>query len=357
MRLVVLAGAAGSALVLAAPPTTAAVHTLVTTRHPITALAHDGDRIAWLTIWEKGGCGAVRVRTVPDGKIVGLRRPCGSQTPAPPLVLAGGRALWTAYGGGNTPDWTYKTAAVRDRTIRTLGWFERSVGWTTDLVAYGDWTSVAGDGRTLAFARVITHDPDEDFSPPFPVEGGGASRVLAGAASTIPDVPPVDLLAASAGRIAVLPAGPYQLEPSSPPPPAPGAAVEIRSTETGAIVTSLAVDGTVLEVALSGRQAAVLAADDEGGRWIERRDAVTGELLDTAAVAAEARALDVAGTRVLFRVGKSIRLFDGATDTTRTIRTTKRWPIGVTIEGRRVVWAVNKGGRGRVLSLVLPPAA
>jgi hypothetical protein len=75
-------------------------------------------------------------------------------------------------------------------------------------------------------------------------------------------------------------------------------------------------------------------------------------LQSTTAVPASASGLTIGTGGLVYRVGRSIY-------TIRAGRPTLVWraqvtPIGLSIEGRRVAWAANVNGRGRIVALSLP---
>ena len=258
--------------------------------------------------------------------------------------------------GGSTRTWSLYTAALRDRRVRLVDEF----GGTSGL---GDYPVVSGDGSTLVYGWAYLDYPNEECGYeepepgecPYQVLGGGARRVVGRQKFRIPGVPPMAAFAASAGRIAVVPADRRPSEKFSSPRPVTDGPVQIRRVDDGTIVSTFAPAGSVRAVALSGRNAAVLVADAAGEKRIERYDAVTGALRGATAVPrASAAALDVAGENVVFRVGRSIWLLRSRAGTLVRLWTARRTPVAVSIEGRRVVWAVNAKGRGRVLTLVLP---
>jgi len=45
---------------------------------------------------------------------------------------------------------------------------------------------------------------------------------------------------------------------------------------------------------------------------------------------------------------------DAKTGAVTTLATARRTPVGVTIEGRRVVWAENHGGAARIRAVTAP---
>ena len=105
-------------------------------------------------------------------------------------------------------------------------------------------------------------------------------------------------------------------------------------------------------MALSWGRAAVLVTSGAGKR-IDRFDADTGMLLGTRAVPARTAAeLDIAGRRIVFRSGRTIYVMDAVTGATRVLARRRVTPVGLSIEGKRVAWAENVSGRGRMQAVV-----
>jgi Tol biopolymer transport system component len=131
---------------------------------------------------------------------------------------------------------------------------------------------------------------------------------------------------------------------SAPAPP-----VEVRRAATGALVSSFA-PGGVVKVALSARRAAVLRNDD--GRWVLEIYRVSdGRLVRRAGgprITPGGPGLALAGDRVAFTSGRSIRVLDVRTGRTRTVATLNGKLAGFALEDRRLVWGENvASGRGR----------
>jgi hypothetical protein len=55
---------------------------------------------------------------------------------------------------------------------------------------------------------------------------------------------------------------------------------------------------------------------------------------------------------IVFRVGRSIYVLSGRTP--KLLARAPGTPVGLSIEGRRVAWAVNPKGHGRIVALTLP---
>jgi len=327
--------------------------TLVTANGPITAFAHDGGRIAWIT----GRCGAVRIRTLWSGReeVVGrtlrLRRNWEGDLmclTGPPfsLGLGGKRAVWTAVlheTCSNTIGWV-KTGALGDdqRVIATT--------WPCELAS----RKAAGDGDSLVFAHVLMEWSDiceeETCHTEFDVIGARVRRVEPDRYVPIQGTRPSVAIAVSRGRLAMVPAQAHLYVPHAYA--APNGPVEVRNVDTGALLSSFAPPGRVRAVAFSGSKVAVLVGDGAGNKRIEFHAAGTGALLATYPVSrGVAWELDLAGDRALYRVGRRIRLLNVSTGVRRLLTTTAARPIGLSIEGSRVAWAENVRGRGYVRAI------
>ena len=137
--------------------------------------------------------------------------------------------------------------------------------------------------------------------------------------------------------------------------------MEIRNATTGGLISSFTPAGTIRALALDGALAAVLIEGPGGGKRIDRYNAATGAFIASTAISRAAEAeLDLSGNKILFRTGRQIRLLQHTNGDTRVLVTAYKPPIGMSIEGtrvawvKRVVWAVNRGGRGFVRSLRIP---
>jgi hypothetical protein len=348
--------------------------TLLATRAPIRAFAQNVGRIAWI-----GGNWQVEVRAFRRWRktvLVGTARPFvspRSEGVSPHLALAGTRVLWTRSGGGNdlNTDVYVRNAGARvpprqlfdssaDREIRDGSYFGAVTGaGSGSAVAYSfvDYECVdAGDCTEL------TERTDAGLDGTFTVTGtpqGRITRVSSGAAA----------LAISGRTIAILPAvdriSPTQIpDVASPSFAAPGATVEIRDAILGFSYRSLTPPGTVRALALSDGSRPLLAVVDEeadGTRTIERYDYTTGALVgSTEAAAGDAIAFSghspgcACGGTLVYAVGKQIEAMDATTGAQRMLTASPGRPIGLSVVGRRVAWAVNVHGHGRILALTLP---
>jgi hypothetical protein len=164
------------------------------------------------------------------------------------------------------------------------------------------------------------------------------------------------MLAASGDRLVVVPA---DTNPGSAhgetwiPQPAAGAAVEIRRVSSGALVARYRPRGVVRAVALSSRILAVLIRED-GSRRIELRDPQDARLLwSVAAPALMTPHLSASDTRVAFSAGDDIHLLDLAERRDDVVARSIGRPVGLALEGRRLVWGESFGDyAGRIRSVL-----
>ena len=104
LALTATASAAGSARTVTAPA-------------PLLAVAFDGNRVAFASGFEPTDCNRVRVWNLSTRAVtkLGRRTHCehtSTGNSIAQLSLAGARALWVAYIGGNTREWTLWTATT-----------------------------------------------------------------------------------------------------------------------------------------------------------------------------------------------------------------------------------------------------
>jgi len=336
-------------------------HTLLATKTRIRAFAQDSSRIAWIgSKWHVDVRGTGRR---PKTLLVGTAHPYTGNGGLPSqLAIAGARVLWTRHGGGNLLEssvWVRKAGARRAAKLVFIASSVRDGGPGS---YFGP---VAADGSTLAYSAVDYECVDENdcsqlAEQPSPSNGvfrvNGTTRI-----TQLPVVVPgANELAVSGNRIALLPA-PEQVAATdlarvtSPPPDPAGTPVEIRDATTGNLVAQFTPPGTVLALALSGSVAAVVDELGDGTRYIERYDATTGTLLGATGNIAVGDTLSSSGNTLVFAVGASkIEAMDLTTGALRVLAVSPATPIGLSVAGKRVAWAVNVHGHGRVLSLTLP---
>lgn len=330
-----------------------APRTLAAQKGKFQVFRQDADAIAWIDSAYK-----VHVQRLskPGRWVVGWAAPSGMRSreaPTPSLALAGTRALWSTYGGGNSVEVPILTGAPGDRPREG-----HRATMITDLIiapgGEGDFLAgLAGDGSTLVYgyATLGTGAYPSDCSQ-LAISGGGIAPV-SGQNSTRPrtllaNVPPPALLAVSQGYVAVVPAA--QLQPCAPPSVAENGSVAVYSA-AGTLFARVVPAGTVEAVALSWPQLAVLARRHDGTKAIERYDARTGTLLSATAVSSKVSEISIGPRGIAYSAGTSIYLLSA--NKPQLVWRSTGVPIGVSIEGRRIAWAVN--GRPSLIRAVRLP--
>jgi hypothetical protein len=119
------------------------------------------------------------------------------------------------------------------------------------------------------------------------------------------------------------------------------------------LVTRLTPRGLVKAIALSFPQLAVLVERADGTKAIERYNPKSGTLIATTAVpSGTASALSISNARVVYRVGSRIYLLSNGQP--KRVWHASATPIGLSIEGHRIAWAVNVKSDGRIVGVTLP---
>lgn len=328
--------------------------TLVTARGAIYAFAQDGDAIGWIRADAR-----VRVRRLSTGRswVVG-RVPWPDRASSAVVALAGLRALWMWDDGGNSTAYPIVTGAP-GRTpmeIVRLGRGLRGMGDGLDP------TGLAGDGTTLVYGWVGESCPGwplggcENFAQPLVVTGGGVDAADAPlpvpphVPPVIPNVPPPALFAASQGEVAVVAARSPTPVGQWVPRVKEDAPVEVYDL-TGKLLLRAEMVGTVRDVALSGMTLAVLLELPNGRMRVDQFAIPNQSLVSAVPVPLGARDLAIGSGGTIFRLGRQIFVVRGKG--TKLVARAAATPIGLTIEGRRIAWAENVKGHGRIVAVTL----
>jgi len=136
-----------------------------------------------------------------------------------------------------------------------------------------------------------------------------------------------------------------KLEPIAP-------TLQLRDVRSGRLIARVAYRGQGKGVALSTSFAAVLTRDTTGAH-VALYNARDGSAAGVVRVRGNATDLSISGTRVVFRSGRSIWLFDARKRHVSLLATAGAVPIGLSIDGRRVAWAENLRGHGRIRALTI----
>jgi hypothetical protein len=188
----------------------------------------------------------------------------------------------------------------------------------------------------------------------FRLLSGRTVRIAGTRPAPVAGLPPAALLAASGGRIALVPptrsytwAGRGSLDW---PRAAVNAPVQVRTTTTHAVVSSFTPHGTVRALALSATRAVVLL-DTGQGLAIEWYDAGSGARLGHVSVPrSTAHELSTDGRTVAFAVGKSVRVLDLGTAAQHVLAQATGTPVGLSVVAGRIVWGENTATKGDIRS-------
>jgi hypothetical protein len=349
--LLVLAGAAA-----AAPPSG---HTLrKSTSGPIEAIAQDGSSIAWLTSGSKTKtCDAVHVLTTgkPDRN---LPQPAPSSLTCnwvlsdgvSQLALATGTstAMWTLHESGPAP-FDYVLAAPIGGPEKQIARLAHAGDGT------GDWLGgVAGAGKTLAYSWDDVEYVDKlaclsGGTCKMKVADGGIKLVTRSAVTALPKAEPALQLAASAGRIAYIPATTVK---AGRPSPSANNVIYLVDAATGNVIGHPLVHGIPAAIALSPHVLAVLTQRGPRDRisWFSTADAskLGSVLVSQRAVPVELAASD---QLIAYRVGRTLYGVSTATGRVRALASTGLNYLGLSLRNGLLVWAENKGAGGKLRAL------
>jgi hypothetical protein len=121
---------------------------------PVTGLAADGPRVAFAS-----GCGDVRVWRPPARVASRLASPrcevTSTGSGVAGLALAGTRALWLSYTGGNIREWSLWTASTTRPRPRRLRFLARDVDAPAPIVVGDGDSSRLGDLLPYAAGRTV----------------------------------------------------------------------------------------------------------------------------------------------------------------------------------------------------------
>lgn len=134
--------------------------------------------------------------------------------------------------------------------------------------------------------------------------------------------------------------------------PLPHVSVQLLDVRTGRLIERFIVDGRARAAALGSGYVALLV-DHKPGVRVELYD-LNGSVRTSAAVPKTVRSLSAAGPNVVFAIGRAIRRLDARTGTVTTLATARRTPVGLSIEGHRVVWAENARRVARIRAVTAP---
>jgi TolB protein len=201
----------------------------------------------------------------------------------------------------------------------------------------------------------------ESFDQPLVVAGGGVS--LAGPPVTAPPhipsviahVPPPALFAVSDGEVAAVAARSPTPVGQWVPRVTEDGPVEVYDL-SGKLLLRAEMVGIVRDIAVSGRRLAVLLEVPDGRVRLEQFTIPNPSFVAATAVPRTATDLSISNAGVAYRVGTQI-FFVRAGGLPTLVCRARATPIGLSIEGRRIAWAENVNGRGRIVALTAPTNA
>lgn len=349
-------------------------HRLVLSNDLIQAFAQDGNTVVWINSLRD--LYRVRARNVSTGKsfVLGDANDYRTRLRPPTLAVAGTRVFWTTcwYGTRLYIDGRTTTLAERNQRPQPKPVLLFELAQDSEDGADNYFAGAAGDGSTLVYGWTHVSPSGQPPAADRVVDGGGVVRVQGPFRTQFPPVarPITNLpvpapmysndgrqqlarqVAVSQGRVAALPpshsAGRYSW---AFPRPAEDGSVVV-STRGGTVISRVAPAGTVGGIALAWPNLAVLVQRHDGAKAVEVYDAGNGRRKSATAVPADASDLAIGTGGVVYRVGRSVYTIGAGGP--RLLWRAQVTPIGLSVEGHRVAWAANVGGRGRIVALTLP---
>jgi hypothetical protein len=348
---------------MAAAPHQSKPHTLVSTTGRMHAFAQDGNEIAWISgrighVWKVyvRSVGAHKATAVGKADQVDVDNPGNLLTL--PLALAGKRVLWTTFDGG--AGWVYTNVATSSPGSGQLD-VSGYQAWDQGDYEGGPVRVLAGDGTTLAYG-VSSEDcptigPNPRDCPVLYAHPGGGIFVVRGQRNppALADIPPLFTFALSSGRLAVVPAELPRPNDGYGPRAVPNGPIETFDLN-GTLVSSVRPTGTVRQIALAWPTLYVFVERPNGISEIERYNVATAKRLSGARedeVPSNATNLGASSAGAVYRIGTTIYFLGAHELSIRVLWKTTGTPIGLSIEGKRIAWAENVKGRGRIVALTL----
>jgi hypothetical protein len=266
-------------------------------------------------------------------------------------------ALWTLHESGPAP-FDYVLAARIGGPERVLDRFAHASNGT------GDWLGgVAGAGKTLAYSWVDVEYVDKLLC----LSGGSCQQKVADGgirvvtrtpgqpvtSQSLPKAEPALQLAASAGRIAYIPAATVDKE--GRPAATGGSQLYVVDGATGDLVSHAWVRGAPFAIALSPHLLAALTRTGHQNRlvWF---DVTQGNAVKLGSVAVSHRAapqLALSDQLIVFRVGRALYSVSTQGVRPRFLTKTASNALGLSLANGLLVWAENRadGTSGRLRGL------
>jgi hypothetical protein len=348
--LLVLTGSAA-----AEPPS---VHTLrKSASGPIEAVAQDSYSAAWFTSGVQG-CDEIHVlspgkpdRTLPQPSSDSITCRWNLTDGQSQLAYAAriSTALWTLHESGPVPFDIVLTAPIGgpERQIDRLAHASDGTGlWLG---------SVAGSGKTLAYSWNDVEYVDKlgclsGGSCRRKIADGGIRIVTPTGKSSLPNVGPALQLAASAGRIAYVPA---TRVPANRAGASTNGFVNVVDGTTGVQISSAAVHGVPAAIALTPHVLAVLTQRGPKDRivWFS---ATTGTKLGSVLVSHRAAPqLAASDQLIVYQLDRTLYGVSTVNSSIRVVAKTAPTAVGLSLANGRLVWADNRVDSGRLRALAV----
>jgi hypothetical protein len=317
----------------------------------VIGVTQDEGSVAWLEA-TSSGC-RLRVRAFRGGAARIARYARGCLPAEHDLALARGRAAWGGYEEVRCSDThaaVYTVDGARARLVQEI---------PGDCLGYGTaYQGLADDGASFFYSLIVTRPRagssrcGEGGPCRWQLASGQIVRIAGSRPVTVRGLPPAVLIAAAAGRIALVePAAKDASNGRGPiewPHAAPNGKVEVRDSVTRRLVTSFRPHGTVRAIALSAIRAVVLVKTPDVLK-VEWYDSDSGARLGTVAVpGSTARRLSTDGRFVAYAAGKTVRSLDLETGLERVVARSSSPPVGLSVREDRLVWGENIGSTGRI---------
>jgi hypothetical protein len=322
---------------------------------PIEAIAQDGSSVAWLSSSSKA-CNAIHVLSpgTPDRS---LPQPSSSSTTCHWTLGVGqsqlafasriSTALWTLHESGPAP-FDYVLAAPVGGPERQLERLAHASNGT------GDWlVGVAGAGKTLAYSWDDVEYVDKlaclsGGSCKQKIADGGIRIVTRTGDQPLPGARPALQLAASAGRIAYIPA---TIAKAGRPLASANNVVYVVDGASGSSLGSASLHGIPAAVALSPHVLVVLTQLGPHDRisWFSTtNETKLGSVLVARRAATQLAASD---QLIVYRVNRTLYGVSTATGHIQVLAKTTSDNVAFSLAKGRLVWTENHAGTGRLRAL------
>jgi hypothetical protein len=271
------------------------------------------------------------------------------------IAISGTHAIWRweAFAEASSCDedaitfHAVATADIADAAATSLAdWGQLYCPFDANDTRYV--SAVDASGSQLVYSTVHQGCPGGPIT-------GDVTLVANGIQTTVPGSPAAARLSASRSRVAWVAASAANLdglgEPVGLPAVAPQTAIQVFDTATDAVATSVMPRGTVRSIALSGTVLAALVRRPSGEKVMVRYRIPDGQHLGTTRVSPRTPpSIDMAGSMIVFTVGRHILAMNATSGQTRLVATGQHQPIDVSIAGRRIAWIENGRRSGKIIA-------